>query len=547
MTRALEAADIKVVPTGLKHGTVTAIVAGRPFELTTLRRDVETDGRRAVVAFTDDWRTDAERRDFTFNALYADPDGTIHDYFDGRADLVAGRVRFIGDPDRRIAEDRLRVLRFFRFHAWFGQPPLDGPGFDACRRNAATLGGLSGERVAKELLRLLAAPAPADALEAMVEAGALDRWLPEYAGTARLRALISREDKPDPLRRLAAILSPDADATAIGKRLKLSTQQSVRLQMMLDPALPDGKDFRVSLYRMGATQFVDRLLLEGDAAGDWRRGLALARDWTAAGIPARRRRRAEARHQGRPQGGRASGRGRALVGRGWFRRRSRGLPGRARASRPRRMIRAGLTFALWLAIAVFVVLNDRVGDHWLGATLPVLTVEWYKVLVPLPYVAMLAIIHARRTAGPRWLEAALLAALLWPASTVLAEFLYARLVYDDDPAAFFNRFTFWWGAPYPLLVLFLLAAPLAAGFVLALHGKALRPAHLGRQRHQDRLDIAAGHQAELGAAVVQQVELDIAAAAHELVLALGGRPRLVHVRGAPARDRPRGRPRRRRG
>ena len=127
--RALEAADIKVVPTGLSHGTVTAIVKGRPFEITTLRRDVETDGRRAVVAFTDDWRTDAGRRDFTFNALYADAAGTIYDYFDGRADLLAGRVRFIGDPDQRIAEDHLRVLRFFRFYAWFGKPPLDAEGF----------------------------------------------------------------------------------------------------------------------------------------------------------------------------------------------------------------------------------------------------------------------------------------------------------------------------------------------------------------------------------------------------------------------------------
>ena len=134
------------------------------------------------------------------------PTGTIYDYFDGRADLLAGRVRFIGDPDQRIAEDHLRVLRFFRFHAWFGKPPLDAPGFDACRRNAGTLGNLSGERVAKELLRLLAAPAPADALEAMAEAGALDHWLPEYSGTERLRGLVEREDTPDPLRRLAAIL-----------------------------------------------------------------------------------------------------------------------------------------------------------------------------------------------------------------------------------------------------------------------------------------------------------------------------------------------------
>src|SRR3984957_17058565 len=160
--RALEAADLRVVPTGLKHGTVTAIVKGRVFELTTLRRDVETDGRRATVAFTDDWLEDAGRRDFTFNALYADPDGTLYDPFDGRADLKAGRVRFIGDPDRRIEEDRLRVLRFFRFFAWYGKPPIDRPGFEACRRHADALGALSGERVAKELLRLLAAPAPVD-------------------------------------------------------------------------------------------------------------------------------------------------------------------------------------------------------------------------------------------------------------------------------------------------------------------------------------------------------------------------------------------------
>src|SRR6267154_1092416 len=208
--RALEAAALKVVPTGIKHGTVTAIVRGRTFELTTLRRDVETDGRRAVVAFTDDWLEDAGRRDFTFNSLYADPDGTLYDPFDGRADLAAGRVRFIGDPDRRIAEDRLRVLRFFRFHAWYGQPPLDAVGFDACRRNAGALGGLSGERVAKELLRTLQAKRSPDAVEAMSEAGALDHWLPEYAGVVRLRALIRREDEkqegPDGLRRLAAVL-----------------------------------------------------------------------------------------------------------------------------------------------------------------------------------------------------------------------------------------------------------------------------------------------------------------------------------------------------
>ena len=280
--RALEAADLRVVPTGLKHGTVTAIVKGRPFELTTLRRDVETDGRRAVVAFTDDWLEDAKRRDFTFNAMYADPDGTIWDPFDGRADLLAGRVRFIGDPDQRIAEDHLRILRFFRFHAWFGKPPLDGAGFDACRRNAGSLSSLSAERIAKELLRLLAAPAPADALEAMAEAGALDHWLPEYAGTARLKALIAREDTPDPLRRLAAIVSPPA--TAVAKRLKLSTQQSLRLQLMLEPAVPgDLENRRAALYRLGTSLFIDRVLLEGP--DDWRAALALARAWTPPELP----------------------------------------------------------------------------------------------------------------------------------------------------------------------------------------------------------------------------------------------------------------------
>ena len=287
--RALEAANIKVVPTGLKHGTVTAIVRNHPFELTTLRRDVETDGRHAVVAFTDDWREDASRRDFTFNALYADRAGRIYDYFDGQADLLAGRVRFIGDPEQRIAEDRLRVLRFFRFHARFGRPPFHGPSFDACRRNAATVSGLSGERVAKELFRTLDALGGADAFDAMLEAGVLDHWLPEYAGSTRLRALAAREgaareEKADALRRLAAILPVDANATAIGKRLRLSTQESVRLQLMLDPGNAiDTTNLRASLYRLGTKLFIDRVLL--DAPGDWRAALALAGAWTPPELP----------------------------------------------------------------------------------------------------------------------------------------------------------------------------------------------------------------------------------------------------------------------
>jgi poly(A) polymerase len=292
--RALEAAAIKVVPTGLKHGTVTAIADGRVFELTTLRRDVETDGRRAIVAFTDDWLEDASRRDFTFNALYADPDGTLYDPFDGRADLAAGKVRFVGDPDTRIAEDRLRVLRFFRFQAWYGRPPLDGPGYQACARNAAALGGLSGERVRKELLRTLEAASSPGALDAMRDAGVLDHWLPEYAGSARLRALIGREDGsdsgPDGLRRLAAILPDGADTIAIGKRLRLSTQEALRLDVMLAPEpivdIAGGpRAWRAGIYRLGNGLYIDRLLLAIDAAGDWRDALAFARRWTPPELP----------------------------------------------------------------------------------------------------------------------------------------------------------------------------------------------------------------------------------------------------------------------
>jgi poly(A) polymerase len=288
--RALEAADIKVVPTGLRHGTVTAIADSVVFELTTLRRDVETDGRRAVVAFTDDWLADASRRDFTFNALYADADGTLYDPFDGRTDLANGKVRFIGDPDRRIAEDRLRVLRFFRFHAWYGRPPIDGAGFQACARNAGTLGSLSGERIRKELLRTLEAPGAADALDAMREAGVLDHWLPEYHGSTRLRALMTREDKPDGLRRLAAILPADADPVAIGKRLKLSTQEALRLDVMLGREPEVGiaagpRAWRAGIYRLGNGLYADRLLLATDAPGDWRAALAMARSWTPPELP----------------------------------------------------------------------------------------------------------------------------------------------------------------------------------------------------------------------------------------------------------------------
>ncbi|MFQ5959208.1 MAG: CCA tRNA nucleotidyltransferase, partial [Alphaproteobacteria bacterium] len=187
--RLLEAAGIRVVPTGIKHGTVTAVVARRPFEITTLRRDVETYGRHAKVAFTDDWTADAARRDFTINALFCAPDGTLYDPFGGLDDLRAGRVRFVGDAVQRIREDVLRLLRFFRFYAHYGRPPPDAEALAACRAMALALPSLSGERVCAELLRLLAADDPAAVLELMIEADVLEFVLPEVAGVGALAEL----------------------------------------------------------------------------------------------------------------------------------------------------------------------------------------------------------------------------------------------------------------------------------------------------------------------------------------------------------------------
>ena len=294
VTRALEAAGMKVAPTGIAHGTVTAVVDHHPYEITTLRRDVETDGRRAVVAFTDDWREDAARRDFTINAMFCDATGALWDYFGGRDDLGAHRVRFVGDPDTRIVEDVLRVLRFFRFHAWYGRPPLDPQSLAACRRHVGKLRALSAERVRTELLKLLAADDPVDVVEAMAICGAFDHWLPQYQGTAHLRALIASErlvGEGDGLRRLAALLDPATDAVAFGKRLKLSTQQGVRLQVMLAsvPAIDatDAAVVRKQIYRLGGALYTDRLLLDRGTASDAQLEAAheAARTWPAPELP----------------------------------------------------------------------------------------------------------------------------------------------------------------------------------------------------------------------------------------------------------------------
>lgn len=271
----LRAAGIKAVPTGLAHGTVTAVLASGPVEVTTLRRDVETDGRHAVVAFASDWREDAGRRDFTMNALYADvATGEVWDYHDGLADLKAGRVRFIGDPERRIAEDHLRILRFFRFHARFGDRP-DRQGLAACAARANDLMALSRERVAAEVTKLLVARGAVPAAALMLEHGIWAPVLPEVdrEGIARLRALAEREAAagvaPDAVRRLAAMIPPAA-AEAVGARLKLSNIQRRRLAAA--SAGPGAEGPRALSYREGVEVALDRLLLAGepvDALAGW--------------------------------------------------------------------------------------------------------------------------------------------------------------------------------------------------------------------------------------------------------------------------------------
>ncbi len=269
----LSAAQIKSVPTGLAHGTVTAVVDGRPFEITTLRRDVSTDGRRATVTFTDDWQEDAARRDFTINALYADPaSGEVFDYFGGVADLEAGIVRFIGEPLTRIAEDHLRILRFFRFNARFGQAAPHAESLAACRVRANDLMALSRERIAMELLSILALPEPANAIGLMIDNGIFVPVLPEITDAVPLVRLLQREKalalEPDALRRLASLLPADALlAEEIGNRLRLSNAQRKQLITLAARQADDDANPKALAYRLGVAAAVGRLLLgTGDAS-----------------------------------------------------------------------------------------------------------------------------------------------------------------------------------------------------------------------------------------------------------------------------------------
>jgi len=265
----LEAAKIRAVPTGIDHGTVTAVSSGHPFEVTSLRRDVSTDGRRATVAFTDDWQEDAARRDFTINALSADPiTGEVHDYFGGKEDLLARRVRFIGDPLERIAEDHLRILRFFRFHARFGEGEPDAEALEACTKRANDLMALSRERIADELLKLLAVDDPSPTVAIMLQRDILRPVIPEIGGETldSLRSLVAAEKKAgirsDPLRRFAAVLPRDpALADRIAARLKLSNKARKRLACAVTPDLPENA--REMAYYIGSECAADRLLLAG--------------------------------------------------------------------------------------------------------------------------------------------------------------------------------------------------------------------------------------------------------------------------------------------
>ena len=272
----LEKAGIKAVETGIEHGTVTAVVGDRSYEITTLRIDVETDGRHAKVDYTHDWIADARRRDFTFNALSANRQGDVYDPFNGIADLSHGRVCFIGRPADRIAEDYLRILRFFRFYATHGRPPADRDALQACRSNVEHLSGLSGERIRNEMLKLLVSPDPAEVILMMRGEHVLEHILPEAGEVGRLRALSWLTTRAinldtvsvDSLRNLAGLIYGDGDrnaALAVAARWRLSNSETARLAAMMEPLglEPDAGEEEIleKLYRDGAEVVRDRALL----------------------------------------------------------------------------------------------------------------------------------------------------------------------------------------------------------------------------------------------------------------------------------------------
>jgi poly(A) polymerase len=302
VTQALKAAKLKAVPTGVEHGTVTAVSGGKPFEITTLRRDVATDGRRAVVAFTQDWAQDAQRRDFTLNSLYVSRDGAVFDPTGhGVADARAGRIVFVGEAEERVREDYLRILRFFRFFAWYGSGAADDAALAACESLKGELKTLSAERVSKELLKLLAADDPREAVALMARTGVLGEVLPAPIDLDRFNGMVAIEDdqlfENDPVLRLAALLPDDqVGAVQFAERLRLSNAERDRITAALAPtpafkSWMSPREIRRALYRLGAQPFRDLAKLAWARADrtattpQWRGMIALGEGWTAPPFP----------------------------------------------------------------------------------------------------------------------------------------------------------------------------------------------------------------------------------------------------------------------
>ncbi|HEY1540895.1 MAG TPA: CCA tRNA nucleotidyltransferase [Xanthobacteraceae bacterium] len=295
------AAGFKAVPTGIDHGTVTVIADGTPFEVTTLRADIETYGRKAKVAFGRDWKVDAARRDFTINALSVDRAGEVFDYVDGLADIEARRVRFIGDPAKRIAEDYLRILRFFRFHATYGAGPPDADGLKACVAARDGLSHLSRERIRMELMKLLRAAHATPTLAVMTEAGLLETVLGGVPLLASFENICKAEAEigvdGDPVRRLGALaVSVVEDAERLWQRLRLTSSEHKRLIAIgegwsqITPARGETAA-REAIYRLGPDRYLDRVLIAwarspaGVADEAWRNLATLPTRWIAPSFP----------------------------------------------------------------------------------------------------------------------------------------------------------------------------------------------------------------------------------------------------------------------
>ena len=303
VTSALDTAKIRYVPTGIEHGTVTAVIDGTPYEITSLRRDVETDGRRATVAYTTDWAEDAQRRDMTINALYADLSGRVFDPTGlGLEDMQSRKFRFVGQADDRVREDYLRILRFFRFLAWYGgQEKVDAASLKACREHQSGIKTLSVERIWMEMKKLLSAPNPVRACHIMLTNGILETVFPEANNVDGLEALVKLETRegiaPDPLLRIMAMSAREPLQMALlAKRLKMSKLETSRLRGWADDDAQLStnmaeRDKLAAIYKSGKSVIYDRTRLRAAGETDpiqsarWMALAALAMEWEVPIFP----------------------------------------------------------------------------------------------------------------------------------------------------------------------------------------------------------------------------------------------------------------------